>query len=159
MIKFKALAIKLKQMIYIYMLFSYWRRILGAILLKIWGRDGIVEETPVHVYYTYLKPTWVLWIKTQGVKSRNNSCIGVTQENSIEFQVQSGLPYILISMVHANYCAPYPKWPWVIHEANMWCSCCMTSLCSSSFHFLLLSLVIGLVTTLSTLWLMWQRDW
>ena len=22
------------------------------------GRDGIVEETPVHVYYAYLKPTW-----------------------------------------------------------------------------------------------------
>jgi len=22
-----------------------------------WGRDGIVEETPVHVYYAYLKPT------------------------------------------------------------------------------------------------------
>ena len=21
------------------------------------GRDGIVEETPVHVYYAYLKPT------------------------------------------------------------------------------------------------------
>ena len=22
------------------------------------GRDGIVEETPVHIYYAYLKPTW-----------------------------------------------------------------------------------------------------
>ena len=22
------------------------------------GRDGIVEETPIHVYYAYLKPTW-----------------------------------------------------------------------------------------------------
>ena len=22
------------------------------------GRDGIVKETPVHVYYAYLKPTW-----------------------------------------------------------------------------------------------------
>ena len=43
------------------------------------------------------------------VKSRNNSCIGVTQENSIEFLVQSSLPYILVPMVCANYCAPYPK--------------------------------------------------
>jgi len=25
---------------------------------KTGGRDGIVEETPVHVYYAYLKPTW-----------------------------------------------------------------------------------------------------
>ena len=21
------------------------------------GRDGIVEETPIHIYYAYLKPT------------------------------------------------------------------------------------------------------
>ena len=25
---------------------------------KLGGRDGIVEETPIHVYYAYLKPTW-----------------------------------------------------------------------------------------------------
>ena len=25
--------------------------------LNPWGRDGIVEEPPVHVYYAYLKPT------------------------------------------------------------------------------------------------------
>ena len=83
-------------------------------------------------------------------KSRNNSCIGVTQENSIEFLVQSNLPYILIPMVRANYCALYPKWPWVIHEANMWYPCCMTSLCSRTFYFLLLRLVISLVTTPSS---------
>ena len=46
---------------------------------------------------------------TQSVKSRNNSCIGVTQENSIEFLIQSGLPYILLPMVRASYCVPYPK--------------------------------------------------
>jgi len=27
-------------------------------MCKCGGRDGIVEETPVHVYYAYLKPTW-----------------------------------------------------------------------------------------------------
>ena len=42
-------------------------------------------------------------------KSRNNSCIGVTQENSIEFLIQSSLPYILLLMVCARYCASYPK--------------------------------------------------
>ena len=51
----------------------------------------------------------MLWFKTQVVKSRNNSCIGVTQENSIEFLIQSSLSYILLLMVHANYCTPYPK--------------------------------------------------
>jgi len=25
--------------------------------IYIGGRDGIVEETPVHMYYAYLKPT------------------------------------------------------------------------------------------------------
>jgi len=30
-------------------------------------------------------------------------------------------------MVHAKYCAPYPKQPYVVHKANMWCLCCMTS--------------------------------
>ena len=84
------------------------------------------------------------------VENKNHSCIRETQENSIEFQVQSSLPYILIPMVRANYCAPYPKWPWVIHEANMWCPCCLTSLCSSSFYILLLSPVISLVTTPSS---------
>jgi len=43
------------------------------------------------------------------VRNKNNSCIRKTQENSIEFLVQSSLPYILLLMVHAHYCAPYPK--------------------------------------------------
>ena len=80
----------------------------------------------------------------------------VTQENSIEFLVQSSLPYILLLMVRANYCAPYPKWPCVWHEASMCCPCCITSLYSRTFYFILLNPVISLVTTLS---LMWQRDW
>ena len=47
----------------------------------------------------------------------------VTQENLIEFLLQSSLPYILLPMVHASYCAPYPKWPWVWHEASMRPAC------------------------------------
>ena len=35
----------------------------------------------------------MLWFETQVVKSRNNSYIGVTQENSIGFLIQSSLPY------------------------------------------------------------------
>ena len=30
-------------------------------------------------------------------------------------------------MVRANYYAPYPKQPCVVHEANMWYPCCITS--------------------------------
>ena len=43
------------------------------------------------------------------VGSKNNSCIRETQENSIEFLVQSSLPYIRLLMICAHYCAPYPK--------------------------------------------------
>ena len=94
----------------------------------------------------------VLWFKTQRVKSRNNSCIGVTQENSIEFLIQSSLPFILFLMVCASYCAPYPKQPCVVHEASICCPCCMTSLCSRTFYFLLSRLMISLVTDV-TVWL------
>jgi len=51
---------------------------------------------------------------------KNNSCIRETQENSIEILLQTSLPYILLPMVHANYCAPYPKQLCVVHEVNMW---------------------------------------
>ena len=30
-------------------------------------------------------------------------------------------------MICANYCIPYPKQLYIVHEANMWCSCCVTS--------------------------------
>ena len=57
-----------------------------------------VEEPRLLKLKLYLKIIsipFLLWFKTQSVKSRNNSCIGVTQENSIEFLRQSSLPYIL----------------------------------------------------------------
>ena len=37
------------------------------------------------------------------------SCIGVIQENLMEILLQSSLPYILLPIVCAYYCAPYPK--------------------------------------------------
>ena len=43
------------------------------------------------------------------VGNKNNSYIRVTQENSMEIPLQSSLSYILLLMVHAYYCAPYPK--------------------------------------------------
>ena len=81
-----------------------------------------------------------------------------TQENSIESFLQSSLPYIPIQMVCANYCASYPKWPCVKHEVNICYPCCMMSLFSRSFYFLLLSSMINVVTTPSnvpdvTVWL------
>ena len=72
-------------------------------------------------------------LKTLGLVKKKEPCIGFTQENSIESSLQSSLPYILLQMVCVSYCAPYSKWPCVKHEANMWCPCCMTSLCSRTF--------------------------
>ena len=61
------------------------------------------------------------------VGDKNNPCIRVTQENSIEIPLQTSLPYILLPMVHAHYCAPYPKQPYVKYKVNMWYPCCMMS--------------------------------
>ena len=43
----------------------------------------------------------------------------------IEIPLQTSLPYILLPMVYANYCAPYPKQPYIVHEVNMWYPCCI----------------------------------
>ena len=51
----------------------------------------------------------------------------VTQENLIEISLQTNLPYILLTMVHAYYCAPYPKWPCVGHEVNICYPYCIIS--------------------------------
>ena len=88
----------------------------------------------------------MLWSLILKVGYKNNSCIREIQENSIESSLQTSLPYILLQMVHASYCAPYPKWPCIKHEVNMCCPYCMTSFCSRTFYFLLLSLVINVVT-------------
>ena len=129
------------------LLMTFW--IVSIFLLGRFGKASLIFNVFIAM----------LWIKTQSVKSRSNSCIGVTQENSIEFLVQSSLPYILLLMVRACCCAPYPKWPCVWHEVNMCCPCCMMSLCSRTFYSILPSFVIRLVTTPSTCDLMWLRDW
>ena len=59
----------------------------------------------------------------------------VTQENSIEISLQTNLPYILLLMVHAHYCVPYPKWPCIEHEINMWYLCCVMSFLDPSTMF------------------------
>ena len=45
----------------------------------------------------------------------------------IEILLQTSLPYILLLIVCANYCALYPKGPCVEYEVNMWYPCCMMS--------------------------------
>ena len=81
--------------------------------------------------------------------TKNNFCIGIIQENLIKSSLQNSLPYILLQMIYANYCALYPKWPCIKHKANMWCPYCMTLFCSRTFYFLLLSPVIYIMTTSS----------
>jgi len=76
------------------------------------------------LFHSYRSVSWLVWYGiTDGsklweifvflflrVENKNNSCIRETQENSIEFLVQSSLPYILLLlMVSAHYCAPYPN--------------------------------------------------
>jgi len=55
--------------------------------------------------------SWIVHIMNLFLRmgDKNNSCIRVTQENSIRNFLQNSLPYILLQIVCANYCAPYPK--------------------------------------------------
>ena len=76
------------------------------------------------------------------------------QENSIKSPLQSNLPYILLPMVHARYCAFYPKQLCVKHVANIWYPYCMMSLCSRTFYFFLSYPVINVVTPPSDV-MMW----
>ena len=72
-----------------------------------------VYSDSLHLALKYLKDTEVnidnVMILFLRVGSKNNSCIRETQENSIEFLIQSSLFYILLSMIRASYCAPYSK--------------------------------------------------
>ena len=88
-------------------------------------------------------------LKSLELDKRINSYIGVIQENSIEILLQTSLPYMLLLIVCASYCAPYSKRPYVEHEANMWCSYYMTLFGSRTFYFFLSSPVINVVTILS----------
>jgi len=65
----------------------------------------------------------------------------------IKSSLQDSLPYILVQMVCASYCASCPKWPCVKHEVNIWWPYCMILLCSRTFYFFLSSLMINVVTT------------
>ena len=51
----------------------------------------------------------------------------MTQENLIEISLQTNLSYILLPIVRAHYYTPYPKQPCVVHKANIWYPCCITS--------------------------------
>ena len=39
--------------------------------------------------------------------------------------LQTNLPYILLLMVHAHYCVPYPKLLCVGHKVDMWSPYCI----------------------------------
>ena len=69
--------------------------------------------------------------------------------NSIEIPLQTSLPFILLLMVCAHYCTPYPKWPCVEHEVNMWYPCCITSLVlePSTLFSQVLWLMLWLITS------------
>ena len=70
----------------------------------------------VHATNTLLKLEGIYSINAEDVMNlflrvgnKINPCIRETQENSMEIPLQSSLPYILLPMVRASYCAPYPK--------------------------------------------------
>jgi len=75
------------------------------------------------------------------VDQRKESCIRVTQENSIENSVQDGLPYILITHGLCSTTLAYPKWPCVSLKANIWRLTYVKYMlwhhCSRSFYYIM----------------------
>ena len=64
--------------------------------------------------------------------NRTTLVLSNTRELDRELFLQTSLSYIVLQMVHTSY----PKQPCVVHEANMWCSCCMIlSVLESSTKF------------------------
>jgi len=89
----------------------------------------------------------VLQIKDLRVGQWKESCIRLTQENSIENSVQDCLPYILIPNGPCKLFLAYPKWPCVCLKVNMYYHTLYDIISSRIFYVLLC--VMWLVTVLS----------
>jgi len=75
---------------------------LRALLILItWKLDSLIK------YFAFLMLIGVMTLKLK--VSSNKTTLVLSNTREIEFLVQSSLPYILLLMVCANYCAPYPK--------------------------------------------------
>ena len=62
-----------------------------------------------HSRLIYNNSTQGVMILILRVGYKNHSYIRKIQENLIKSSLQTSLPYIPLQMVHASYCAPYPK--------------------------------------------------
>jgi len=97
-------------------------------MFYIWSVLTIIKSALMSMLCPYvhlMSYSRLLWSKVLRIGQKNNSCIWVTQENSIEISLQTSLSFILLPMVCAHYCAPYPKWPCVEHKVNMWYPYCI----------------------------------
>ena len=61
----------------------------------------------------------MLQLKSQSVKTKKKPYIRSTQENSIEFQVQSVYLIYAKLLVHAILTLVYPK-DYILHAVNIW---------------------------------------
>ena len=71
-------------------------------------------------------------LKSLELNKRTNSCIRVTQENSIENSIQDYLSYIQIPNSLCKLFLAYPKWPCIHHMFHMWYNIIFPE-CSISF--------------------------
>ena len=67
----------------------------------------------------------MLQIKDLRVSQWKESCIGLTQENSIENSVQDCLPYIQIPNGPCKLFLAYPKWLYICLKVNIYITRCM----------------------------------
>ena len=59
------------------------------------------------------------------IEQKNNSCIGVIQENLIENSIRTNLPYIQILNGPCELFLAYPKPPYVRLKINMYNTHCI----------------------------------
>ena len=66
-----------------------------------------------------LSNTRVLQIQDLRANQEKESCIGLTQENSIESSIQDCLPYIQIPNSSCELSLAYPKQPYIYLKVNI----------------------------------------
>ena len=115
-----------------------------CVTVKHWKLSSIriifIDSQTSELQYNYqsyiqvytIEDTWgfssiVLQPRDLRVGQQKESCIGLTQENSIENSVQDCPPYIQIPNGLCELFLAYPKQQCVCLKVNMCFTCCMTS--------------------------------
>ena len=119
--------------LFLMLLFMYDRLI--SLLIYNWNRIRLIIILTWIILTTYIKSSYnpksyfvsyCYELRSLGLDDKTTLVLSNTRELDRElFYKLVYLIYIVLQMVYAKHCAPYPKQPCVVHEVNMWCPCYM----------------------------------